>query len=198
MIRPLVQRLRSEMQSLAVTRKVVPYWMERGVDHYSCAIHSVGVTYWCLLGYELGYSAVAEMPAPARGRYAHVGDDVRSDNIWFEKTSADPLVIVEFERYLRQSDEGNLLEKAANLLLAHQRWGDSPRLLVLAYWTKGLTTYPNSDLLKDRVRGGFETLAGEKVIGSNTAEMLILRFILREPEPNVLQLWQVLEQGGDG
>src|SRR5262249_28080362 len=111
--------IRQETSELSLAKRHLGLWLERGVADTSCALHSIGMTYWNLLGTMFGFDAIAEMPAPAEGAYAFVGDDVRNDSVWFEPTTDLPSVLVEFERYSGQLDEGKLAGKVNSLLLAH-------------------------------------------------------------------------------
>lgn len=188
-------RLADECASLAIAREALPLWTSHGIADYSCTLHSAGVTYWTCLGQRLGFQALAEMPPPLSGLYAHVGVDVRSDSAWYERTATRPSVLVEFERYAGAVDEGKLMAKVSNLLLAHHRWQESASMLVLSYWTKSVATLPDHRALKDRVRNGFETAAKERVSGSSRSQLLIFQTVLRETAAGTWRLWQMIERG---
>lgn len=196
MVSDLSEQIRRTSASLSVARDDFPQWTEVGMADHSCAIHSMGVSYWTRLGNVLGYLAVSELPPPPGGRYAHVGDDIRSDSVWFGRDDLSPAVVVEFERYGGAFDEAKLLGKVQNLLLAFHRWDGSPRIAVLSYWTKGLATTPSHDLLKRRFIGGFETAARERVPGAHACELLIWHTVLRETSDGTWRLWQMIERGG--
>jgi len=191
----LRRRLTEECASLAVAREVLPLWTDRGLADYSCTLHSAGVTYWTSLGQRLGYQAFVEMPPPLRGAYAHVGLDVRSDSAWYSRDSVRPSVLVEFERYAGAIDEGKLMAKVSNLLLAHHRWEQAAGALVLAYWTKSVATLPDHRAMKERVRSGFETAAKERVAGSSSCRLLIFQTVLRQTADGTWRLWQMIERG---
>src|SRR5262245_16690482 len=110
-----------EGSAMELARKLVPSWIN-GFEDYSCTIHSAGVSFWSAMGYEFGYESYSELPAPQNGPYAFVGTDVRSDSVWFDRSSGEPVTIVEFERYSGIIDAPKLAHKAGNLLLAHHRW----------------------------------------------------------------------------
>jgi hypothetical protein len=96
----------------------------------------LGISYLTLLGDRLGYVSVTEVPAPCTGKYAYVGNDIRSDAVWFNRLTKEPSAITEFERYSGKEDNLKLENKAKNLLLAYHRWSVKAELLILAYWTK--------------------------------------------------------------
>jgi hypothetical protein len=195
MANSLQARIRQETRDMAVARQHMSLWVAEGVEDYSCAIHSTGMSYWNAMGTALGFDAIGEMPAPQSGTYAFAGDDVRSDSVWFERGTHSPSVVVEFERYTRSSDEGKLIAKVDNLLLAHHRWDRRPGILVLAYWTKGLASLPNHGLLRSRVTGGFVTTAKERVEGTATGEVLFFQTVLQQAESNKWRLVQIVERG---
>jgi len=187
--------LHEESQSLALANQSLPIWTNHGLIDYSFTIHSAGATYWTLLGRDLGFQAISEMPAPASGIYTNVGDDVRSDSAWFPRDETLPTVLVEFERYNGPGDAAKLDGKVANLLLSHHRWNGSATLLVLAYWTKSLRSLPDHRALKQRVKAGFETTAKEKVAGSSKCELMIFQTVLQETPEGKWKLWKMIERG---
>lgn len=190
----LVERIRQECREMTVAHQHMSLWTSKGVEDYSCAIHSTGMSYWNVMGMAFGLIAIGEMPAPQSGPYAFTGDDVRSDSVWFDPSKHAPAVLVEFERYTRLTDEGKLVEKVNNLLLAHHRWGLQPRILILAYWTKGLASLPNHSLLRARVKNGFETTAKERVEGAVNCEVLFFQTVLHQ-NGSKWRLAQILERG---
>jgi hypothetical protein len=103
--------------------------------------------------------------------------------------------LAEFERYSGTADEGKLVSKVKNLLLAHHRWGAEAECIVLAYWTKSLRDLPNHELLVDTFRRGFPTSAMETVDGSSSGSLLFYQFILKDADPGVWRLDQVKERG---
>jgi hypothetical protein len=158
-------------------------------------VHSAGISLLTALGQTLGYEAYCEMPAPRKGRYAYVGDDVRSDSAWFDRGTARPALLAEFERYSGPTDEGGLMAKVKNLLLAHHRWGEMPECVVLAYWTKSLRDLPDHDALAAVYRRGFQTRAMEPVDGTPAGALSMYQFILKETDPGCWRLDQVKERG---
>lgn len=190
-----VEAIRKETSELSLAKRHLGLWTDRGIADTSCALHSIGMTYWNLIGTMFGFDAIAEMPAPAEGAYGFVGDDVRNDSAWFSPRSEHPSVIVEFERYSGQSDEGKLSGKMNSLLLAHHRWLTVPKTLILAYWTKGLAALPDHDALRRRAKQGFETSAKERVTGASDAAVLFFQFVLQSADDTQWRLTQVIERG---
>jgi len=195
MVKLPIDLIREEASDLSIARARLALWSARGIPDTSCALHSVGMSYWSLLGTVLGFEAITEMPAPNDGPYAFVGDDVRSDSVWFTTRQHTPDVLVEFERYGGSADEGKLAGKVDNLLLAHHRWGKQPQTLVLAYWTKGLASLPDHASLRQRVRNGFVTRARECVCGSLACEIHFFQVVLREVSESHWRLSQLIERG---
>lgn len=135
------------------------------------------------------------MPAPKQGRYAHVGDDVRSDSVWFDSTTRYPLLIAEFERYNGFVDKTKLEGKVNNLLLAQHRWNETAELLMLAYWTKGLVSLPEHAKLEQIIKRGFETQAKERVRGCIKGKLVFFHFVMRAHRDGLLKLSQIIQRG---
>lgn len=192
---PAVEAIRKETSELSLAKRHLGLWTNRGVADASCALHSTGMTYWNLMGTMFGFDAITEMPAPTQGAYGYVGDDVRNDSAWFASGADTPSVLVEFERYSGQSDEGKITGKVSSLLLAHHRWQNAPKILVLAYWTKGLAALPDHDALRRRLKQGFETGAKERVSGATDAALLFFQFVLQSTDNTRWRLTQVIERG---
>lgn len=188
-----VARIGERLHDLQLARELFPLWVETGLRDYSCTIHSYGISFWSALGRVIGYEALGELPAPANGRYANVGDDVRSDSAWFDRVSGEPVLLVEFERYDGLVDEEKLIRKVDNLLLAHHRWGQ-PAHVVLAYWTKGLCDSPDHGKLTARFKTGFQTSAMERVEGSSKGNLLMYQFLLRQSDSGRWRLWQIKQR----
>ena len=167
----------------------------RGLPDFSCNIHSFGCSYWTALGHRLGYSALCEMPAPNEGDAALKGFNVISDSAWFESSQGQPEVLVEFERYSDAVDGAKLRSKVENLLLGYWRWNCQPKLLVLAYWTKGLRNLPDHKALRDTVRNGFVTGAREKVAGTTTVALKFYQFIFEEQPNGSWKQTRIIERG---
>lgn len=172
--------IESALQNMEQARSLMPILTDWGVQDSGVSIHSLGVTFLTLLGRELGFIPACEFPALSQGDYAHVGEDVRSDVIWFNSESRTPVLIGEFERYTSPDDQRNLQGKVENLLLAHHRWGAKSSLLLLAYWTKSVVSSPDRSALKQKLRQGFETPSRQRVAGTQQGQLLCVRFALRE------------------
>ncbi len=191
----VVEAIRKETSELSLAKRHLGLWTDRGVADTSCALHSIGMTYWNLMGTIAGFDAIAEMPAPAEGVFGFVGDDVRNDSVWFPSGLDLPTVLVEFERYSGQTDEGKLAGKVSSLLLSYHRWQNSPKTLILAYWTKGLAALPDHGALRQRLKLGFETSAKERVSGASDADILFFQFVLQSTDDTRWRLTQVIERG---
>lgn len=151
-----------------------PMLYEWGVEDQDVMVHSLGVSAWNTLGHELGFMAVAECPAP----FSEVaGDDIRSDSVWFDKTTRQPVVVIEFERY-DGTDKGKqkIDEKADHLLETNQRWGGHPQVLILAVWSKAMVSVPDHRRLSARTDKGFKNRKGTMVNGNPAAPFLFSRF----------------------
>lgn len=163
-----------------MAQELVPLWTKGwGVKDRGVLIHSLGVTYLTLLGNRLNYVSVTEVPSPYEGKYACVGNEIRSDTVWFDPITQAPIAIAEFERYSGKEDNLKLENKVKNLLLAHYRWSVKAELLILAYWTKKLTS-PHGLQLQKIIDRGFVTPAGENVAGSRTSKLFLFQFVMRE------------------
>ena len=169
----------AQIGNLETAQELVPIWTkEWGVKDRGVLIHSLGVTYLTLLGNRLNYVSVTEVSSPDRGKYACVGNEIRSDAVWFDRITQAPIAIAEFERYSGKEDNFKLENKVRNLLLAHHRWSVKAELLILAYWTKKLTS--SNSKLHRIIHQGFVTPAGENITGSRTSKLFLFQFVMRE------------------
>jgi hypothetical protein len=168
-------------------------WTEWGVRDVGHLVHSLGCSFLTAVGGDLGFASVAEVPAPREGPLAHVEEDVRSDSVWFDRSTRRIAVIAEFERYAGKQKD--LSPKAETLLLAQHRWGCEDAVLLLAYWSIGLVTLPNHDGLRKVMRGGFQATGGVRVPGSPKAQVVFYQFVVRAGQDGLLRLSSILRRG---
>lgn len=174
-------------------RAHLPMWTDWGVSDAGHLIHSLGCTLLTTTGRDLGFAAVSEVPAPRQGIVGHIDEDVRSDSVWFDRSTRQPVLIAEFERYAgKQKDLGPKLE---TLLLAQQRWECPSATLMLAYWTVGLVTLPDHDGLRSIVRSGFRAMSGVRVPGNPSTRVLFYQFVVRAKQDGLLRLESILRRG---
>ena len=184
-----------ETEQLKIAADLFPQAVVRGLPDFSCNLHSFGCSYWTALGQHAGFSAICEMPAPNAGVTALMGDNVISDSAWFQKNQDHPDLLVEFERYSDAGDEAKLLSKVQNLLLGYWRWSRQPKLLVLAYWTKGLRNLPDHQAMRAAIRQGFTTAAREKVPGSSSVGIRFFQFVFETLPAERWKLVRIIERG---
>lgn len=185
----------NEKEQLQIAADLFPQAVVRGLPDSSCNLHSFGCSYWTALGHCVGYSALCEMPAPNLGPAGLMGDNVISDSAWFNKTQDHPEMLVEFERYSDARDADKLRSKVENLLLGYWRWSQQPKLLVLAYWTKGLRNLPDHQAMREIIRTGFRTAARENVSGSHQVAIRFFQFVFEEIPPERWKLGRIIERG---
>ncbi len=171
----------------------LPMWTEWGVRDVGHLVHSLGCTFLTAAGHDLGFAAVSEVPAPREGPLAHVEEDVRSDSVWFERTTRRVALVAEFERYAGKQKD--LSPKIETLLLAQQRWGCEDTTLLLAYWSVGLVTLPDHDYLRSIVRGGFGAMGGVRVPGNPKARLMFYQFVVRVGRDGLLRLENIIRRG---
>lgn len=172
----------------------LPMWTEWGVRDVGHLVHSLGCTFLTAAGRDLGFAAVSEVPAPREGPFAHVEEDVRSDSVWFERTTKRVVLVAEFERYAGKKKD--LTPKVETLLLAQQRWGCEDANLLLAYWSVGLVTLPDHDSLRSIARGGFSAVGGVRVPGNPRARLIFYQFVVRAGQDGLLRLENIIRRGG--
>lgn len=182
-------------EQLRIAASIFPQAVDRGMPDFSCNIHSFGCSLWTALGHHAGFSAICEMPAPNAGVAAFQGDNVISDCAWFQKTQDYPDVLVEYERYSDASDAAKLVAKVQNLLLGYWRWSQHPKLLLLAYWTKGLRNLPDHQAMREVIRNGFTTAVREKILGSRTVTIRFFQFVFEEVPTERWKLTRIIERG---
>ncbi|MGK3990742.1 hypothetical protein WME99_47290 [Sorangium sp. So ce136] len=171
----------------------LPMWTQWGVRDVGHFVHSLGCTFLTAAGRDLGFSAVSEVPAPREGPLAHVEEDVRSDSVWFDRTTKRVALVAEFERYAGKQKD--LSPKVETLLLAQHRWGCKNATLLLAYWSIGLVTLPDHDSLRNIVRGGFQATGGVRVPGNQIARLIFYQFVVRAGQDGLLRLENILRRG---
>lgn len=171
----------------------LPMWTEWGVRDAGHLVHSIGCTLLTAVGRDIGFAAVSEVPAPRLGILGNVDQDVRSDSVWFDRTTRKPALIAEFERY--SGKHKDLSPKVETLLLAQQRWECPRATLVLAYWTVGLVTLPDHDGLRKLARGGFQATSGVRVPGNPSARIVFYQFVVRAGPDGLLRLENILRRG---
>lgn len=169
----LVARISDSMTSLGFIDSCYPMLSSWGVRDEDVLVHSLGCSAWNQLGHELGFMAVTECPAPM----TH-GADIRPDSTWFSREQRIPDVLIEFERF-DGTDRGQrkLDEKLCNLLEASMRWEDTPSVLILSAWSKGVVSAPNKERFLERCQRGFKSAAGVQVPPIRNTAVLFSRFI---------------------
>ncbi|MBT0664922.1 hypothetical protein KI809_11480 [Geobacter pelophilus] len=162
-----------EFQQLRLAREHFPMWTEWGIEDAFTAVHSLGLSYLVTVGQALGFAACAEYP---------VDPSIRSDGVWWDKVTREPMAIFEFERY---KDGSELRDKVQNLLIAYHRLNLQPRLLSLIYWTKNF--YPLGDEVTQElwsiVMHGFRTSTGQTITGA---------------DPRLLRIFEVQHRAAEG
>lgn len=183
----LARRICETMSSLEFAERSYPMLTHWGMRDEDVLVHSLGCSVWNQLGQESGFMAVTECPAPK----TH-GADIRSDSTWFCRTQRSPVALVEFERF-DGTERGQLKldEKLCNLLEASMRWDNSPTILILAAWNKGVVSAPNKEKLVERCRNGFKSSSGALVPPIRTVAILFSRFLFEIESSGRLLLKQV-------
>jgi len=171
----------------------LPIWTVWGVRDAGHLIHSLGCTYLTTAGRDLGYVAVSEVPAPREGPLAQIEEDVRSDSVWFDRTTKRVSLVAEFERYAGKQKD--LSPKLESLLLAQQRWRCRDATLLLAYWSIGLVSLPDHDKLRSIVREGFQAKGGVRVPGNPGASVIFYQFVVRPGQDGLLRLENIIQRG---
>jgi hypothetical protein len=171
----------------------LPMWTEWGVRDVGHLVHSLGCTFLTAVGRDLGFTSVSEVPAPREDVLAHVEEDVRSDSVWFQRSTRRAALIAEFERYAGKQKD--LSPKVETLLLAQQRWACEEATLLLAYWSVGLVSLPDHDRFRRIVRDGFNAIGGVRVPGNPRAKLLFYQFVVRAGQDGLLRLESILRRG---
>jgi hypothetical protein len=171
----------------------LPMWTEWGVRDVGHLVHSLGCTLLTAVGRDLGFAAVTEVPAPRQGILGNVDQDVRSDSVWFDRSTRRVALLAEFERYAGKQKD--LSPKVETLLLAQQRWECPNAALLLAYWSVGLATLPSHDALRGIVSGGFQAMGGVCVPGNPGARLLFYQFVVRAGQDGLLRLQHIIRRG---
>lgn len=171
----------------------LPMWTEWGVRDVGHLVHSLGCTFLTAVGSDLGFASVSEVPAPREGPLAHVEEDVRSDSVWFDRSTRRVALVAEFERYAGKQKD--LSPKVETLLLAQQRWGCEDATMLLAYWSVGLVSLPDHDSLRGIARGGFSATGGVRIPGNPRAKLVFYQFVVRAGQDGLLRLENILRRG---
>jgi len=161
-----------------------------GIRDEDVLVHSLGCSAWTAIGTDLGFMAVCECPAPSA-----YSAGIRSDSVWFSRSTREVEVLVEFERF-DGTDTGvrKLEDKARNLLDAAARWPKRPKLCVLSAWSKGTVSAPKTSGLIDLCRMGFKTNAGVEVPPMRDVTLLFNRLIFKSNPDRSLSLLHSLSE----
>jgi hypothetical protein len=179
--------------TVAAASHHLPMWTEWGVRDVGHFVHSLGCTFLTAAGRDLGLAAVSEVPAPREGPLAHVEENVRSDSVWFDRTTKRVALIAEFERYAGKQKD--LSPKVETLLLAQHRWDCGNSTLLLAYWSVGLVTLPDHGNLRAIAHGGFSAMGGVRVPGNPKARLIFYQFVVRAGQDGLLRLENIIRRG---
>lgn len=171
----------------------LPMWTEWGVRDVGHLVHSLGCTLITAVGRDLGFATVSEVPAPRQATLGNVEQDVRSDSVWFDRSMRHVALVAEFERY--SGKQKDLSPKLETLLLAQHRWECPNATLLMGYWSVGLVTLPDHDVLRSIVRGGFQATGGVRVPGNPNARILFFQFVVRAGQDGLLRLENILRRG---
>ncbi|WP_218944989.1 hypothetical protein [Acinetobacter sp. YH12147] len=173
---------KSPMPDIAWIRGTFPLMTSGKLLDQDVLVHSLGCSVWNTFGHEQSFMAMVECPAPGT-----FGADIRSDSGWFDKAAASPLCLVEFERFDGSiRGQQKLEEKLKNLLEAAQRWGHSPKTLVLSAWSQGLVSAPDTQKLKEICRLGFTSSTGTQVHSIPDVEVIFSRFLFIKNLNNIV------------
>ncbi len=179
-----IARIRQALEGSEFIQRCFPVLFSPGVKDEDVLVHSIGCSLLNTLGHELGYSAVVEAPAPTAA-----GCDIRSDSVWFSRARWSPEVLIEFERFeAGPRGTAKLDAKVANLLEAATRWGDGPRLLVLAAWSRGIVNAPSVEGFRSALLRGIRNRLGVQIPGRPGCPLLFTRFIFRAEPSGLLTL----------
>lgn len=171
----------------------LPMWTAWGVRDVGHFVHSLGCTFLTAAGQDLGFAAVSEVPAPREGPLARVEENVRSDSVWFDRTTKRVALVAEFERYAGKQKD--LSPKIETLLLAQHRWDCENSTLLLAYWSVGLVTLPDHGSLRAIAHGGFSAMGGVRVPGNPKARLIFYQFVVRAGQDGLLRLENIIRRG---
>lgn len=165
------QALRAEFRSLALAHDAFPMLTAWGVEDFSHTIHSLGCNYLATIGRDAGFWAMSEYPVrvPSTGHQR----TVRPDVAWWEKSSAEVVVLGEFER-AEPRNPAKLVAKARNLLQAHHALDERPRLLLLLGWAIAGTDLGDIGAVRAIIGGGFRAADGTPISGLERSSVFLL------------------------
>lgn len=180
----LLQQIRQTLEATDFIDRAFPAFRKWGLRDEDVFVHSLGCSLWNSLGHEAGYMAVVEAPAPFA-----VGNDIRSDSVWFHRETGDPAVLIEFERYDgSQRSKEKLERKLANLRAANARWDGKPDLLVLSAWSVGVVSAPDISAMLARTSATANSAMGKRNGSAARKSLLFCRFIFEKDLSGLLKL----------
>lgn len=171
----------------------LPMWTTWGVHDAGHLVHSLGCTFLTAVGRDLGFASVSEVPAPREGSLANVEENVRSDAVWFDRSTQRVALVAEFER--NAGKQKDLSPKVETLLLAHHRWACKEATLLVAYWSVGLVSVPDHESLRRIVREGYSAGGGVRVPGNPGARLVFYQFVVRAGQDGLLRLESIIQRG---
>jgi len=180
----LSQQIRQTLEATDFIDRAFPAFRKWGLRDEDVFVHSLGCSLWNSLGHEAGYMAVVEAPAPFA-----VGNDIRSDSVWFRRETGEPAVLIEFERYDGSQRSKEKLEgKLANLRAANARWDGKPDLLVLSAWSVGVVSAPDISAMLARTSATVKRAAVTRSGSAARKSLLFYRFIFEKDWSGLLKL----------
>lgn len=131
----LITQISDEFGCSAILHRRFPQIVHPGL--LQGEVHPTFVTYLAILGHELGYYAVAELPISNRSKqifHDKTGINKREpDSVWLRAEGFKPVLFAEYEGI---EDERGFESKLRSLIEAFNDAEQKPACLLLAWWRK--------------------------------------------------------------
>jgi len=99
-----------------------------GARNEDALIHTLGINLLAAMGRACGFLSLVEFPVPRAERWQE--KLVRVDSAWFDRSTRQPVLLAEFERYSLNT----VLHKLTNLYVAAHGCESAPDVLLFCLW----------------------------------------------------------------
>lgn len=179
----IVQFIRDEFETGKIRKELFPMMTHFGIRDYSETVHTVGLNYITAIARHIeGCTSLSEYPVypgeysclnVAEERTVYMGEgaagsEVRTDSVWYDKRSNQPILISEFERYENnRKKKAKLKEKIQNLLIAYHQLGGNVPVILFVYWSYARVTPGDISSFISILDNGFCSSKGNFMPGIN-------------------------------
>lgn len=189
--------LRQELKTGRLRRQLFPMLTGFGISDYQDTVRTMGLNYLTEIGRRvMNLTAISEYPIFPQGKYnARDYREVSLGSVWLERSTNQPFLLAEFERFDEAPGQMALLrERVENLIIGYHQLGGHPAMVLLVFWTYLGTNTNRVKLLLKFLEQGFSLSNHSLVPGlSEPTRLLIYHCLATGNSKNlILNQWIAL------